>query len=68
MKIHPVGAELFHVDRQTVKHDEAKRMRLENQSVNAGQRNARCVFLDPHQMHEYTVCTESRILYVKFGG
>ena len=68
MKIHPVGAELYHVDRQTVRHDEVKRKRLANQSVNAGQRNARCVFHDPHKKHEHTVCTGSRIFYVKFGG
>ena len=43
------------------------RLSYKNQSVNAVQRNNRCMFSDPHKTHKHTVWAEFNF-HVKEGG
>ena len=58
MKIHPVGAELFHADRQIMMklivaiHSFAN---APETSFNTAQGNNHCLFSDPYKTHKYSL-------------
>jgi len=73
MKIRRVEAELFHTDGQTDMTELIVAFRNfanapKYQPVNAVQRNNRCLFLEPLNIHKYAVCLDVKVLNTKPAG